>query len=97
MAEPGTSVYIQFLSGLDDSFQYANGTLNIEVQLRECISGESLINKECFVCGPGTYSLDPKSSGCQECLEGAVCYGNNTMAPKKGYWRNRNSTDSFFK
>ena len=31
-----------------------------------------------------------------DCPDGAVCYGNNTMAPKSGHWRSSNTTDFFF-
>ena len=64
--------------------------------MRDCISGESQINKECIECGPGTYSIDVPSNECKDCPEGAECYGSNSMAPMKGYWRSSNATGVFF-
>ena len=57
----------------------------------------------CDECPPGKYGTTPQSHttqksacSCEECPEGAFCYGNNTMAPKKGYWRAHYVSDFFF-
>ena len=42
------------------------------------------------------YSLDLEALNCEQCPNGAVCYGNNTMVPKKGFWRPHMNTDLFF-
>ena len=65
--------------------------------MRECIRGEIQLNNEWFVCGVGTYSIELGSKIWKKCHTGAEWYGNNTMVPLEGYWRAKNSSDSFFK
>ena len=99
MATPGTNISLRTVISLDDvmdSSSESDSALNIDISLRDCISGESLINNECYLCERGTYSLDPTSDSCSDCPDGAKCYGNNTMVPKSGYWRSSNETDVFF-
>jgi hypothetical protein len=76
-----------------DSTQYHSSVL-IQVDFRLCTVGESRQGDVCYVCAESTYSLDP-SLPCMLCPQGAVCYGNSTMAPKPGYWRYSNETDNF--
>lgn len=69
-------------------------TILIQLSFRECVSGESLHDEACVVCPKDTYSFDP-SRPCLLCPSSAICYGNDTMVPKAGYWRMNNHTDFF--
>jgi len=69
-------------------------TILIELSFRKCISGESLHDDACEICPKDTYSFDP-SRPCLLCPDSAICYGNDTMVPKAGYWRLNNQTDFF--
>ena len=66
----------------------------VEAEFRKCVSGESLQNNVCEVCPKETYSFDP-SQPCLLCPSSAICYGNDTLVPKPGYWRITNTTDVF--
>ena len=68
--------------------------LPIPITFRACAPGESLIDQTCYLCPEGKYSLSPEDS-CAACPDGAICYGNCTMVPKSGYWRETNMTDNF--
>lgn len=63
--------------------------MNISVQFRDCGVGEIYLYystyKECTDCPAGkiSYSRDL----CEECPEGAVCHGGQTIEVKNGYWR----------
>jgi hypothetical protein len=101
-AKPGTqtSIIIQ-VNTIDptksykaqDGIIYLSSAL-IELNMRVCRMGESVTGRDCVVCKNGEYSLDP-NEGCKLCDENAVCYGNYTMVPKKGYWRSSIYTDLF--
>jgi hypothetical protein len=91
--DPGTTTEIIFQSDMD--LDSADISVTVEIEIRECWIGESLVGKDCVVCPPGSYNL-VAASACEDCPTGAVCYGNATMAPKKGYWRPNNETDDFF-
>lgn len=98
--QPGSIQYLTVVTdGVDlklqakDRVEYWEKVL-IEVQFRECVSGESDADGVCIVCSAGTYSLDP-TLPCLLCPNEAICYGNNTMVPKPGYWRQSNDTDVF--
>jgi predicted outer membrane repeat protein len=69
--------------------------VNITLKVRDCITGEALQGVNCVKCAEGFYNLEA-STECLKCPTGAVCWGNSTMSPKKGYWRANNSTDKFF-
>jgi hypothetical protein len=88
--DPGV-VLLLVKVGLIDSYI----AVPFEIHVRECIIGESLIGKDCIVCAPGSYNLSP-GKACEDCPTGAVCYGNYTMVPEKGYWRSSNTTNVFF-
>ena len=85
------------MSEIERNSNESDSAFNIEVSLRDWVSGESLIENKWVVCGIGTYSLATDSTSCEQCPDGAIWYGNNTMAPKEGYWRANNNTDFFFK
>lgn len=74
---------------------HCNQLYRLEIQVRSCEIGEELVGKECVVCGSGTYSLSAGKQ-CSNCPSGAHCYGNYTMAPKKGYWRDNAMSDTFY-
>ena len=101
-AEPGSTQYLLLMTGgvnptlhikTRDEVEYMEKVL-IEVQFRQCIAGESNQNGACLVCSTGTYSLDP-TLPCLLCPDSAICYGNSTIVPKPGYWRQSNLTDAF--
>jgi hypothetical protein len=71
-------------------------TIAIRAEMRLCHIGETLLNDQCVVCPVGKYSFDPAQS-CQDCPDGAICYGNYTMVPKAGYWRGDALSPLFWK
>ncbi|CAG9321940.1 unnamed protein product [Blepharisma stoltei] len=103
-AEPGSNVSIKVhTDGVDssksvkanDGLTY-NSSLLVSVSLRECALGEATIGINCVVCPEGYYSLKPKSNQCLNCPDSAICYGNYTIVPKKGYWRCGMLSDKFW-
>ena len=71
----------------------------IEVNIRECVVGESLTEDEyCEVCAVGTYLMETTSAPrpCKTCGPEMVCFGRNNIAPKMGYWRQDTQSDVFF-
>ena len=70
-------------------------SVNISVNLRQCIIGEEFSNKACVTCSKGQYSVDP-TGPCLECLVDAICYGNYSMVPKAGYWRSDLYSTTFY-
>ena len=99
--ENSTLLYIQ-TSGIDQSvsrnfteLMTFVPTIAVRAEMRACLIGETLLNNQCVVCPAGKYSLDPSQS-CLECPDGAVCYGNFTMVPKKGYWRSNQLSPEFW-
>ncbi|CAG9321390.1 unnamed protein product [Blepharisma stoltei] len=102
--EPGINVTIGVFSSAIDNYKklQTNDTvfdqyLLIKINLRGCELGEIKAGKNCEVCGYGYYSLDPSKTQCLACPGSAECYGNYTMTPKKGYWRDNVYTDKFWK
>jgi len=101
-AKPGTSqdalittpaIRMQTLSAYDLSI--AQDALIVRFTFRECLMGEYQQYDKCETCPGGTYSFSPEEP-CTACPEGAVCYGNYTMVPEKGYWRADVFTPTFF-
>lgn len=90
IASPGSNV--NFTVSCRD---FTTEPVTIAFYLRPCVGGETQINDQCFVCPEGKYNFDPTQT-CKECPAEAVCYGNNTIAPKQGYWRETVSTASFY-
>jgi hypothetical protein len=71
-------------------------SLELSAFARECHPGEAQeSNNSCIECKPGYYSFTPSQS-CAACPNEAICYGNYTMVPKQGAWRESNTTDLFF-
>jgi hypothetical protein len=70
-------------------------SLELSAFARECHPGEAQEGNSCIVCKPGYYSLTPAQL-CTPCPSEAICYGNNTMVPKEGAWRESSVTDLFF-
>lgn len=71
-------------------------SVSFDVVLRNCNLGETFANKACTQCGKGQYSLDP-TGPCLQCPAEAICYGNYTVIPKKGYWRSSMRSTVFYK
>lgn len=101
-AKPNSTTSINiYTSGVDlskaktaDPEDHYQSYLPISVTLRPCVPGEALMKDTCYLCPEGKYSLSPDIS-CAPCPDGAICYGNSTMTPKSGYWRETNLTDKF--
>jgi predicted outer membrane repeat protein len=91
-AYPGSNIRLKFES---DVLQVnSSDGLTIEVAVRPCQAGETLIGLDCLRCSPGTYSLDP-SDQCSACPQGATCFGGSLMVPQAGYWRPDRTSDHF--
>lgn len=103
-AVPGNSTLLYVRTSGIDSSKIRNfteemtfvTTIAIRAEMRLCHIGETLLNDQCVVCPVGKYSLDPAQS-CQDCPDGAICYGNYTMVPKAGYWRGDALSPLFWK
>lgn len=89
-APPGSTVAI-VASCYGDSI----ASHTVEFYLRECKVGEEQKGNECIICGFDTYSFNPSDS-CKECFSEAQCYGNYTVVPKEGYWRQDYLSKSFY-
>ena len=87
-ASPGYSFYI-IASGTNLPSVYIN--LNI----RNCTSGEEVRNKQCYRCGAGSFSLEA-GSACKVCPTGGNCYGGDSLLPKPGYWRSVNQSEEIY-
>jgi len=70
-------------------------TVSISLEFRECISGETLQNDQCYPCPENTFSLRPQDS-CTTCPSEAFCLGTNIMVPRPGYWRPDPMRNLFF-
>lgn len=103
-APPGTSTFLYVrTSGVDESKarnfseeMTFTTTIAIRADMRACLIGETFLNEQCVICPLGKYSFDPAQS-CQDCPDGAICYGNYTMVPKAGYWRGDALSPLFWK
>lgn len=102
-AEPGTDVELYVSTAAVDTSKAEkaadsttyNSSVVVDVDLRLCDIGEALVGKDCFLCLPNTYTLEAGGT-CEDCPTEAICYGNWTMVPRSGYWRDNKHTDKFF-
>jgi hypothetical protein len=99
-AQPGVSIKAQFSSDAlaaltSQDSGYSTEPLSVDMQLRDCQTGEALVGKDCVQCIAGTYSLDP-TQPCINCPSGAKCLGGSLILPDSGYWRPNKYTDSVF-
>jgi hypothetical protein len=99
-AQPGVRIKALFSSDVLDALTsqdsgYSTEPLSVDMQLRECQTGEALVGKDCVQCIAGTYSLDP-TQPCTNCPSGAKCLGGSLILPDSGYWRPSKYTDSIF-
>ncbi|CAG9312607.1 unnamed protein product [Blepharisma stoltei] len=102
--EPGTDIQIIVTSSAIDINKIKKSgetifskSLIFDVKIRECEIGEVKSGKNCEVCPIGFYSLNPELISCLSCPDVAECYGNYTIVPKPGYWRDNMYTDKFWK
>jgi hypothetical protein len=74
---------------LEVEIRVDEGSLLTELQFafRECEPGEILNQDVCQMCEYGTYSFDPTSGKCIECMENAECLGGDVISVDEGYWR----------
>jgi hypothetical protein len=99
-AQPGVNVKALFSSDAiatlpSEDSGYSTELLSVDMQIRECRTGEALVGKDCVQCIAGTYSLDP-TQPCTDCPSGAECLGGSLILPDKGYWRPSKYSDSIF-
>ncbi|CAG9324295.1 unnamed protein product [Blepharisma stoltei] len=104
-AKPGSSLEMSVISSAIDDSKMSKSSypiqmssrLPIYVNLRLCEIGEATVGLECESCLENYYNIDIKNSKCLSCPSSANCYGNYTIAPKHGYWRDNKFTDHFWK
>ena len=78
---------------INDIFGSQISDNTIELNLRFCKPGERILSNICYTCTAGTYSLEWNSTGCEQCMEDAVCAGGSMININPGYWRaTQNST-----
>ena len=100
--QPGSEYPFTLTSSGISLLNYGNnsqvpiGTVAVLMYFRLCEAGETAINSACLLCPAETYSIDPELP-CQVCPTTAICYGNITMVPRRGYWRPNTYTDQFLK
>ena len=75
-------------------------SIEIEIQLRNCIFGESLSESgKCVECEKGAQYLlmaVNEITRCKECQSSvSFCMGGARIFPKPGYWRSSNISDNF--
>ncbi|EQC37646.1 hypothetical protein SDRG_05237 [Saprolegnia diclina VS20] len=89
---------VQFTPGFNMTLAVTGGGLvpqnNVEVHLRRCVRGEVLPQgvAQCIKCPVGQFSWNASEMACQECPNGAICSGGDSIQAKDGYWRFPNST-----
>eukprot|EP00347_Sterkiella_histriomuscorum_P003258 403364981 len=59
----------------------------IQLNFRECLEGEIIIDDQCFECEGGSYSLYLGATKCNECLDNADCLGGSQLSVKPGFWK----------
>ena len=97
LGQPGTN-FLLIISAYSFDYYYRRlniSDLEVQIYLRNCISGESDLGDNCEMCQNGFYNLEA-GQACSECLEGGICPGGDLIFAKPGYWR-RNNTDHIFK
>ncbi|CAG9325081.1 unnamed protein product [Blepharisma stoltei] len=93
IAPPGSSTKIKvYAPTIEDSNNFL-----INVFLRLCKIGEATASNQCVICEKPYYSLELNNTECITCPEHAVCYGNSSIVPKEGYWRESNDTEVFWR
>ncbi|CAG9321392.1 unnamed protein product [Blepharisma stoltei] len=96
IALPGSSVQLKVYSSVMDSSDQASD-IYISATLRLCKTGEATINMACVACGESYYSFNTSDAACLPCPDHAICYGNYSMVPKPGYWREEMYSLKFWK
>ncbi|CAG9324285.1 unnamed protein product [Blepharisma stoltei] len=104
-AKPGSSLQINIVSSAIDESKMNKSPYSIQmssklpiyVNLRLCEIGEATVGLDCEICLENYYNIDSKKSKCLDCPSSAICYGNYTIVPKSGYWRDNKFTDHFWK
>ncbi|CAG9312606.1 unnamed protein product [Blepharisma stoltei] len=104
-AKPGSSTYINIVSSAIDTQKIGTSSeilemssnFSIGVNLRLCEMGEATVGLICEICPKHYYNIDASNSKCLECPSNAICYGNFSIVPKSGYWRDNILTDKFWK
>ncbi|CAG9312679.1 unnamed protein product [Blepharisma stoltei] len=101
--EPGSDIQIMVTSIAIDTDKLKNSgedffskNLVFNGNIRKCEIGEIKTGKNCEICPEGFYSLNPSLMACNACPETAICYGNWTMVPRPGYWRDNKYTEKFW-
>eukprot|EP00854_Cymbomonas_tetramitiformis_P003672 gene3672-4607_t len=92
--DPGSQCLLLFQedSGKTHSF-------SLEIPLRLCTMGETLVSQKCEACEPGSISFDNSTSTCISCWEeqedvvrnGIECTGGNGYHVLPGYWVSPNA------
>ncbi|CAG9312604.1 unnamed protein product [Blepharisma stoltei] len=104
-AKPGSSIYIDIVSSAINT-QKSNtsseilpmsSNFSMQIDLRLCEMGEATVGLICEICPKGYYNIDANNSKCLECPSNAICYGNFSIVPKSGYWRDSKFTNNFWK
>lgn len=69
------------------------GNTTLEVQVRECLPGETRdeLNLDCQSCGQDQYSFDP-SGDCKSCPLFAKC-SPSTITPERYFWHSSSKSD----
>ena len=74
---------------------YTSSRLSLEakiaLQIRECLPGEYNTSFACQACPNHTFSLDP-TKPCTACPANAICPGQSSIQPEKGYWNSDSSS-----
>lgn len=60
--------------------------ITLDLQVRNCLFGETRSNQACVVCPPSTYSVDSNHSSCKLCPSNGSCPGDGQLYPGAGYW-----------
>ncbi|CAG9318584.1 unnamed protein product [Blepharisma stoltei] len=102
--DPGSDIQIMVTSSAIDTSKIKKSgetvfskSLVFNVNMRNCKIGEVSSGKNCEICPAGFYSLNPSLMSCLACPNTAECYGNFSMVPRPGYWRDNMYTDKFWK
>ncbi len=95
---PGTTYYPKFVTGLvdEDRFVIMTGQSTeayyFPISLRVCVPGEILKDNMCNPCEKGFYSFFTTDTECIQCMDGATCWGGNTVEVYLNYWRSNTSS-----
>ena len=92
---PGSILTLNFEAILSNPSMVFSSSLDLIVEVRECIVGEALgADGSCTQCEPGKYLLElsEQPQVCSDCLANADCFGGAMLAPSPGYWRPSNNS-----